>query len=303
MVAATSTSVCCAGCASTPRATIGEGDQAIRRRRAARLVQIAASEAPHQPDRVCSACALRRGGACRLRRTATARLPRERLGAGLPAHQPAAQREPARRRERLAGSGQPSRPTPRPRSASWARPRARSAKSRSGLAVAARIRVAWRASRRVTAPASCRASPFDATARGDRARRSVSGSRQARALGFRVDTPYPTANVSPFPNAPASPYEYETFAHPAGDAGADPLVTSADQRPGRGRHLHQQRPRPRRLRRADLQPAGRLVCFHQVSGDLTAEDVNVQSYEGHETSPSGRARCSHSDTETAKTSC
>ncbi|MFZ2050894.1 MAG: arylsulfotransferase family protein [Solirubrobacteraceae bacterium] len=109
---------------------------------------------------------------------------------------------------------------------------------------------------------------------------TVSGHRDE--LSFRVDTPYPTANVPPFPNPTASPSEYESFRTQPGMQAPILTVTSADQDRGAGDIFTSNGPGPGAYGALIYNPQGQLVYFHQVSGDLTDEDVNVQSYEGHE---------------------
>ena len=106
------------------------------------------------------------------------------------------------------------------------------------------------------------------------------GAGKQVSFGFRVDTPYPTANVPP-------------VQEPAGGAGRLPELRDAarregpdlerhDARPGPrgGRRLHDQRSRPGAYGPLIYTPQGKLVWFDQLSGGLTAEDLNVQSYEG-----------------------
>jgi hypothetical protein len=109
---------------------------------------------------------------------------------------------------------------------------------------------------------------------------TVSG--HADALSFRVDTPYPTGSVPPFPNPAASPSEYESFRTQPGMQAPILTVTSADKDPGAGDIFTSNGPGPGAYGALIYNPQGRLLYFHQVSGGLTDEDVNVQSYEGHE---------------------
>ena len=85
-------------------------------------------------------------------------------------------------------------------------------------------------------------------ARADRCRRA---GKQV-AFRFRVDTPYPTADVPAFPNPPAAPADYQSFYTLPGVQAPILTVTVARPRPGGRRHPHDQRPGPGPVRAADL---------------------------------------------------
>jgi hypothetical protein len=101
-------------------------------------------------------------------------------------------------------------------------------------------------------------------------------------LSFHIDTPYPTAGVPPFPNPSAFPSEYETFRTMPGMQAPMLTVTTPDRDPGAGDIFTSNGPGPGSYGALIYDPQGQLVYFHQVSGGLTDEDVNVQSFEGRE---------------------
>jgi hypothetical protein len=100
------------------------------------------------------------------------------------------------------------------------------------------------------------------------------------AFGFRVDTPYPTANVSEFGNPQAAPADYQSFDTMPGVQAPILDVTVADRDPAAGDILTTNGPGPGRYGPLIYTPKGRLVWFEQLSGGETAEDLNEQTYEG-----------------------
>ena len=100
------------------------------------------------------------------------------------------------------------------------------------------------------------------------------------AFAFRVDTPYSTAAVGPFPNPTAQPTDYQSFDTLPGVQAPVLTVTAADHDPGAGDIFTSNGPGPGRYGPLIYTPAGRLVWFDQLSGGLTADDVSVQSYQG-----------------------
>jgi hypothetical protein len=123
--------------------------------------------------------------------------------------------------------------------------------------------------------------PFDA---GERvAVRAVIGAGNAIrpiVFDFRVDTPYPTATISEFPNPSAAPADYQSFdTMPAVQA---PIltVTVPDHDPAAGDILTTNGPGPGQYGPLIYTPQGQLVWFDKLSGGETAEDLNEQSYEG-----------------------
>jgi hypothetical protein len=100
------------------------------------------------------------------------------------------------------------------------------------------------------------------------------------AFGFRVDTPYPTANVRAYKNPPASPADYQSFDTLPGVKAPILTVTKPDSDPAAGDVFTTNGPGPGAYGPLIYTPQGKLVWFDQFSGGLTAEDLNVQSYEG-----------------------
>ncbi|MGH2832552.1 MAG: arylsulfotransferase family protein [Solirubrobacteraceae bacterium] len=109
---------------------------------------------------------------------------------------------------------------------------------------------------------------------------TVAGHRDS--LSFRIGTPYPTGKVPPFGNPTASPSEYQTFRTQPGMQAPTLTVTAPDEDPAAGDIFTSNGPGPGKYGALIYNPKGQLVYFHQVSGGLTDEDVNVQSYEGQE---------------------
>jgi Arylsulfotransferase (ASST) len=105
----------------------------------------------------------------------------------------------------------------------------------------------------------------------------ASGTRVA--FGFRVDHPYPTAAVSPFPNPPAAPADYQSFYTLPG-VQAPVLTVTVPGDPAAGDVLTTNGPGPGQYGPLIYTPRGRLVWFDQLAGGEAAEDLNVQSYEG-----------------------
>lgn len=120
-------------------------------------------------------------------------------------------------------------------------------------------------------------SPFDA-GESVSVRATISG--KPVTFGFRVDTPYPTASVPPFPNPPAAPGEYQSFATSSGVQAPVLTVTVPDRDPAAGDVFLTNGPGPGRYGPLIFNPQGQLVWFDQLSGGRTAENLSVQSYEG-----------------------
>jgi hypothetical protein len=100
------------------------------------------------------------------------------------------------------------------------------------------------------------------------------------SYSFRVDTPYSTAKVPEFPNPPAPAGEYQSFRTLPGVKAPTMTVTTPDQDPAAGDILMTNGPGPGAYGPLIYTPQGRLVWFDQLAGGLSAEDLNVQSYEG-----------------------
>ena len=109
--------------------------------------------------------------------------------------------------------------------------------------------------------------------------RAAAGGRRI-AFAFRVDTPYPTAGVSQFPNATAAPADYQSFYTLPGAQVPILSVTVADRDPAAGEILTSNGPGPGQYGPLIYTPQGRLVWFDRLSGGEAAEDLSVQSYEG-----------------------
>jgi hypothetical protein len=131
--------------------------------------------------------------------------------------------------------------------------------------------------------------PFDAGERvvvravvgaGERGARGASEHGKPIGFGFRVDTPYPTANLPEFPAPTAPPAAYQSFDTLPGVQAPILSVTAADRDPAAGDIFTTNGPGPGQYGPLIYTPQGRLVWFHQLSGGLSAENLSVQSYEG-----------------------
>jgi hypothetical protein len=123
--------------------------------------------------------------------------------------------------------------------------------------------------------------PFDAGERVTvKATIDRGASAEPVAFGFRTDTPYSTAKVPAFPNPQAPPGDYQTFATLPGIQAPILRVTVADRDRRGGDILTSNGPSAGRYGPLVYTPRGRLVWFRQLSGDLSAENLSVQAYEG-----------------------
>jgi Arylsulfotransferase (ASST) len=100
------------------------------------------------------------------------------------------------------------------------------------------------------------------------------------AFGFRIDTPYPTASVQPFPNPQPAPADYQSFDTLPGVQAPVLTVTVADRDPAAGDIFTTNGPGPGQYGPLIYTPQGTLVWFDHLPDGETAEDLNVQSYEG-----------------------
>ena len=100
------------------------------------------------------------------------------------------------------------------------------------------------------------------------------------AFDFRVDAPYSTAAVGPFPNPPAAPADYQSFDTLPGVQAPILTVTAPDRDPAAGDIFTTNGPGPGRYGPLIYTAQGRLVWFHQLAGGLTADDLSVQRYAG-----------------------
>ncbi len=123
--------------------------------------------------------------------------------------------------------------------------------------------------------------PFAPAERVDvRALIGGSGAGRSIAFHFRVDTPYPTANASQFPNAKAAPADYQSFYTLPGAQAPIMSVTVSDRDPAAGEIFTTNGPGPGQYGPLIYTPQGRLVWFDRLSGGEAAEDLSVQSFEG-----------------------
>ncbi len=107
---------------------------------------------------------------------------------------------------------------------------------------------------------------------------SANGKRVS--FDFRIDTPYSTASAPPFPNPQAAPADYQSFDTLPGVQVPVLSVTVPDRDPSAGDVLTTNGPGPGQYGPLIYTPQGRLVWFDHLPGGETAEDLNVQSYEG-----------------------
>jgi Arylsulfotransferase (ASST) len=127
---------------------------------------------------------------------------------------------------------------------------------------------------------------IDAGRPGDASGASVSRLGRSRTSAgqvvfhFRVDTPYPTAGVSEFPNPQAAPADYQSFYTLPGVQTPLLSVTVPDRDPAAGDILTTNGPGPGQYGPLIYTPRGQLVWFDKLSGGETAEDLNEQTYDG-----------------------
>jgi Arylsulfotransferase (ASST) len=100
------------------------------------------------------------------------------------------------------------------------------------------------------------------------------------AFRFRVDTPYSTATVKPYPNPRAASADYQSFATLPGVEAPILNVTVPDRDPAAGDVFTTNGPGPGQYGPLIYTPQGRLVWFDHLAGGETAEDLSTQSYEG-----------------------
>ena len=110
--------------------------------------------------------------------------------------------------------------------------------------------------------------------------RTIGRGAKRITFGFRVDTPYPTATVPAFPNPPAAPADYQSFATLPGVQAPILTVTVPDHDPAAGDILTSNGPGPGQYGPLIYTPQGRLVWFDKLSGGETAENLSEQTYEG-----------------------
>jgi Arylsulfotransferase (ASST) len=100
------------------------------------------------------------------------------------------------------------------------------------------------------------------------------------AFSFRVDTPYSTADTKEFRNPSPAPADYQSFQTLPGAQVPILDVTVPDRDRSAGDILTTNGPGPGQYGPLIYTPQGVLVWFDRLSGGQTAEDLNVQAYEG-----------------------
>jgi len=100
------------------------------------------------------------------------------------------------------------------------------------------------------------------------------------SFGFRVDTPYSTANTTDFANLPAAPADYRSFYTLAGAHPPVMTVTTPDRDPAAGDVFTTNGPGPGQYGPLIYTPQGRVVWFQRLPQGEAAENLNVQTDEG-----------------------
>ena len=118
---------------------------------------------------------------------------------------------------------------------------------------------------------------------------AVIGAGRSRTVGeggkpivfrFRVDTTYPTATISTFPNPPAAPADYQSFETLPGVQAPILSVTVPDHDPVAGDILTTNGPGAGQYGPLIYTPQGRLVWFEELPRGEAAENLSEQTYEG-----------------------
>jgi hypothetical protein len=125
--------------------------------------------------------------------------------------------------------------------------------------------------------------PFDA---GEqvfvRALIGAPGREHRVSYGFRVATPYPAEGIPGFPNPPAPPSYYQSFISAPGLHPPVLAVTAPDRDPAAGDLMMTVGPGPGQYGPLIYNPQGRLVWFENLPKGVSAENLSVQRYEGHQ---------------------
>ncbi|MHB8531104.1 MAG: arylsulfotransferase family protein [Solirubrobacteraceae bacterium] len=100
------------------------------------------------------------------------------------------------------------------------------------------------------------------------------------SFSFRVDTPFDTADVPEFPAPAASPADARSFYSQPGMRAPILGVTTPDRDPASGVIFTTNGPGPGQYGPLIYRPDGTLVWFEHLTDGTTAEDLNVQSFEG-----------------------
>jgi hypothetical protein len=122
--------------------------------------------------------------------------------------------------------------------------------------------------------------PFKPFAEGEKVTVSATVQGRAASWSFTVDTPYPTAATPDFHNPRAAPADYQSFYSLPGVQAPILTVTTPDRDPGSGDIFTTNGPGPGDYGPLIYTPQGRLVWFDDLPGAQTAENLNVQTYEG-----------------------
>ncbi|MEA2140752.1 MAG: hypothetical protein QOC91_851, partial [Solirubrobacteraceae bacterium] len=123
-------------------------------------------------------------------------------------------------------------------------------------------------------------SPFDVGERVDvRAVVGAGGGRPV-AFGFRVDTPYSTANTTDFANLQAAPADYQSFYSLPSIHPPVMTVTTPDRDPAAGLIFTTNGPGPGQYGPLIYTPQGRLVWFDALPQGEAAENLSEQTYQG-----------------------
>ncbi|HEX3693419.1 MAG TPA: arylsulfotransferase family protein [Solirubrobacteraceae bacterium] len=107
-----------------------------------------------------------------------------------------------------------------------------------------------------------------------------SSPRRSVSFAFRVDAPFPTAQAAAFPNPAAQPSDYQSFATVPGVHPPILQVTSPDRDPSAGEILTTNGPSAGQYGALIYSPQGRLIWFDRPPSGLSAENLDLQDYEG-----------------------
>jgi Arylsulfotransferase (ASST) len=106
------------------------------------------------------------------------------------------------------------------------------------------------------------------------------GAERRTSFGFQIATPYPTTGIPSFPNPPAPPSSYQSFASAPGLHPPLLDVTGPDRDPAAGDLMLTVGPGPGQYGPLIYTPQGRLVWFDQLPPGRNALNLSLQSYEG-----------------------
>lgn len=106
------------------------------------------------------------------------------------------------------------------------------------------------------------------------------GAERSIGFGFRIETPYPTAGISAFPDPPAAPSAYQSFVSEPDLHPPTLAVSTPDRDPAAGEVMMTVGPGPGQDGPLIFTPEGRLVWFQDQPRGVTAENLSVQRYDG-----------------------